>query len=126
MSIKDIKIGWEFTPNDSEKFVPVSGRKQVNIAKRRIDVPTLNKNSFSYTGNKITPSVTGYDGTKMTMSGDIHSIDAGDYVVSFELTDPTRYKWNDDSTEPKTVEWNIKLLSITVAYTTIKEQQMKI
>lgn len=79
------------------------------IDKASIAVPTTSS-SFTYDGNQKTPVWTGYDSSKMTMSGDSVGTNAGTYTVHFTLTD--NYKWNDGTTEVKDVTWNIAKKSI--------------
>lgn len=74
------------------------------IEKASISVPTTSS-KFTYDGNQKTPVWTGYDSSKMTMSGNSTGTNAGNYTVSFTPT--ANYKWTDGTTTAKSVTWNI-------------------
>lgn len=74
------------------------------IERASIAVPTTSSN-FTYDGNQKTPVWSGYDSSKMTMTGQTSGTDAGDYTVSFTPTE--NYKWTDDNITAKTVIWKI-------------------
>ena len=74
------------------------------IEKASIAVPTTSSN-FTYDGNQKTPVWTGYDSSKMTMSGNSTGTNAGSYTVSFTPT--ANYKWTDGTTTAKSVTWSI-------------------
>lgn len=75
------------------------------IEKASISVPTTSS-KFTYDGNQKTPVWTGYDSSKMTMSGNSTGTNAGNYTVSFTPT--ANYKWTDGTTTAKSVTWNIE------------------
>lgn len=74
------------------------------IDKASITVPTTSS-SFTYDGNQKTPVWSGYDSSKMTMSGNSTGTNAGSYTVSFTPT--ANYKWSDGTTAAKSVTWSI-------------------
>ena len=75
------------------------------IYTQQIPIPTVSPTSYTYTGSEITPTITGYDSEKMTIGGQYVGINAGSYSATFTLNDG--YIWSDNTTEAKTVIWNI-------------------
>lgn len=67
-------------------------------------IPSQN-GSLTYTGNLQVPVWSGYDSSKMAISGDTTGMNAGTYQAAFTPADD--YMWPDGTTTPKTVEWNI-------------------
>lgn len=76
-----------------------------------VDIPYLN-GTYTYTGSNITPTFTNYDTEYMTRSGTVYAKNAGDYSTTFTLKEG--YKWSDDTTEPKTINWSIGKADVTV------------
>lgn len=72
-----------------------------------VPVPTLEKSNYTYTGSAITPTVTGYDSTLMIRAGRINAVAAGTYTTVYKLRDPRHYRWEDGTTEDKTLYWSI-------------------
>jgi hypothetical protein len=65
-----------------------------------------------YTGNEITPELTGYDDVKMLISGDISGTETGTYYMTIT---PNKYcKWYDGTIESKEIEWVIDYPPFTV------------
>ena len=106
MSLKQVKLKWKFIPDNLQKFMPVEGTSTVNVEYGSIDVPTVSENSLGYTGSEINPNIVGYDSEKMELSGDTAAVEVGSYTLTF--TPKYGYKWNDGSTEPKSITWSIE------------------
>jgi len=61
--------------------------------------------SLTYNGSSQSPTWTGYDSSKMTMSGTTSSTNAGTFTATFTPTAP--YMWNDGTRTTKNVTWTI-------------------
>ena len=61
--------------------------------------------SLTYTGSAQSPSWNNYDPNTLTIGGTQSATDAGTYQVTF--TPKEGYKWEDGTTEAKTVNWTI-------------------
>lgn len=61
--------------------------------------------SLTYTGSAQSPTWSGYDAAKLTMSGDTTGTNAGSYAASFTPTG--NYQWSDGGTGAKTAPWSI-------------------
>lgn len=72
-----------------------------------VPIPTLESSNYTYTGSAIEPTVTGYDSTLMIRAGRINAIVAGTYTTTYKLRDPLNYRWEDGTTEDKTLQWSI-------------------
>ena len=76
------------------------------------DVPSQN-NTLAYTGSSQSPTWSGYDSSKMSISGTTSGVNAGTYYVSF--TPLSNYQWSDGSVNAKSVAWTIyKATAVTV------------
>lgn len=84
-----------------------------SIGKATATIPTVTDTSKTYNGSAQSPTITGFDSTTMSKSGDSET-NAGDYTLSISLQDTTNYKWSDDSTTAKTTAWNIAKASLTI------------
>lgn len=63
-------------------------------------------------GTAKTPSWSGYDTSKMTISGDTFGTTAGNYTAVFTPT--SNYKWWDGTTTGKEVTWTITSVLVTI------------
>ena len=61
--------------------------------------------SLTYTGAAQSPTWANYDSGKMTLGGTTSGTNAGSYNATF--TPGANYKWNDGTTNAKTVAWTI-------------------
>ena len=73
------------------------------VALPPLAVPVQN-GTLTYTGSALTPSWSGYDSSKMTVSGN-SGVNAGTYTATFTLKDGQW--WEDGTTAPKTATWKI-------------------
>lgn len=96
-----------FTPKGQYKWS--DGTQDPKQVTWRIDrafmVVPFQSGSLTYTGSLQSPTWTGYDSGKMTLGGDTTGTNAGSYNATF--TPGANYKWNDGTTDIKTVPWTI-------------------
>ena len=91
------------------------------IQPRYIDFPVADKTDFEF-GGTYAPTVTGYDTTYMTRSGDYGNKSAiGNYAITFTLKNTTSTRWADGSVEPYVINWSIGVPKITEPYAEIEE-----
>ena len=69
-----------------------------------VNLPKQN-GTLTYNGNTQEPDWTGYDSTKMTLSGTTSGINAGTYTAKF--TPKGGYCWPDGTTDTVSVTWKI-------------------
>ena len=96
-----------FTPK--EKYQWSDGSKTARevtwtIGRASIPVPSQS-GSLTYTGAAQSPTWANYDSEKMTLGGTTRGTNAGSYNATF--TPGANYKWNDGTTNAKTVAWTI-------------------
>ena len=80
----------------------------VAVTVRRIKVSAVPTQSgtLTYNGAYQSPTLSGYDATKMTLSGTQSAANAGSYTMQASLKDD-KYEWPDGTTTAKTVNWSI-------------------
>ena len=96
-----------FTPKDKYKWSDgTTDAKSVTwtIGKASMAVPSQS-GTLTYTGSAQSPSWSNYDSSKMTLGGTTSGTNAGSYNATF--TPGANYKWNDGTTNAKTVAWTI-------------------
>jgi len=103
-----------FTP--TEKYEWPDGTKdsktvQWSIERAVINEPTI-VSQVSYTGNVITPTITGFDSNTMDISGDQEATAIGSYSVT--ITPKSSYCWPDKSVEAITLNWSIIQLTANI------------
>ena len=96
-----------FTPK--EKYQWSDGSKTARevtwtIGRASMPVPSQS-GSLTYTGAAQSPTWANYDSGKMTLGGTTSGTNAGSYNATFTLG--ANYKWNDGTTNAKTVAWTI-------------------
>ena len=96
-----------FTPK--EKYQWSDGSKTARevtwtIGRASMPVPSQS-GSLTYTGAAQSPTWANYDSGKMTLGGTTSGTNAGSYNATF--TPGANYKWNDGTTNAKTVAWTI-------------------
>ena len=96
-----------FTPKD--KYQWSDGTKTARevtwtIGRASMPVPSQS-GSLTYTGAAQSPTWANYDSGKMTLGGTTSGTNAGSYKATF--TPGANYKWNDGTTNAKTVAWTI-------------------
>lgn len=70
--------------------------------------------SLTYNGQAQSPTLTGYDAGKMTLSGDTSATNAGSYTAV--VTPTAQYKWSDGSTEAKDIQWSIAKATPSITF----------
>lgn len=78
--------------------------RYVNLRFRIQNVPSQS-GSLTYSGGEQSPSWSGYDPAKLSLSGTTKAVNSGTYWAVF--TPKHGYAWSDGSTEAKTVAWSI-------------------
>ena len=78
----------------------------ITVDQARVDVPTVTNTNFTYNGNTQGPTISQYDKSKISVSGNT-AVNAGDYKLRFSLIDPNTYQWADGTTTEKIVDWSI-------------------
>lgn len=96
-----------FTPKD--KYQWSDGTKTARevtwtIGRASMPVPSQS-GSLTYTGAAQSPTWANYDSGKMTLGGTTSGTNAGSYNATF--TPGANYRWNDGTTNAKTVAWTI-------------------
>lgn len=95
----------------------------VAVTVSRIKVPAVPTQSgtLTYNGASQSPTLSGYDATKMTLSGTQSATNAGSYTMQASLKDD-KYEWPDGTTAAKAVNWSIgkKVGSFTKDETSIQ------
>lgn len=96
-----------FTPK--EKYQWSDGTKTARevtwtIGRASMPVPSQSE-SLTYTGAAQSPTWANYDSGKMTLGGTTSGTNAGSYNATF--TPGANYRWNDGTTNAKTVAWTI-------------------
>lgn len=85
----------------------VSVGREVVTEKTKLPKPSLKKNTYPYTGESITITPEGFDGTIMTITGNT-GIGRGAYEAKISLKS-SDYVWEDNTTNPVILEWKILL-----------------
>ena len=75
-----------------------------SIARAVLTVPTQS-GTLTYTGQAQSPTLTGYDASKMTLGGDTYKTAAGSYAAT--VTPKPNFQWPDGSSSAKSVPWSI-------------------
>ena len=84
-----------------------------SIAQAQISPPTVSDSvTLTYNGSAQSPTLTGYDSTKMTLGSDTSKINAGDYVLTVAPAN-SNYIWDDLTSDAKYLNWNIGYYILT-------------
>lgn len=97
-----------FTPTANYKWPDGSSDAKTvpwTIGRATVAAVPEQSGSLTYTGSVQTPTWSGYDSTKLTMSGDTTGTNAGGYNASFTPT--SNYQWSGGGTGAKTAPWSI-------------------
>ena len=91
-----------------------------SIGKLSLTKPTTTS-AFTYDGNTKTPTISNYNATYQTQSGDTSASGAGDYTVTISLKDKTSTQWTGGGTADIALSWSIAKAtgSITVSPTSL-------
>lgn len=78
----------------------------VTVSRIKVSAVPTQSGTLTYNGASQSPTLSGYDATKMTMSGTQSATNAGSYTMQASLKDD-KYEWPDGTTTAKTVNWSI-------------------
>lgn len=98
---------FSFFPVSAEGAVNSNTANRVSGVPNRITIASVpsQSGSLTYTGSSQSPTWANYDSSKMTIGGTTSSTNAGSYNATFTPKDD--YRWSDESTTAKTVQWSI-------------------
>jgi len=85
-----------------------TGTITVTIGKVSLAKPSLTNVSLTYTGSDLSPSISDFDTSLETKSGDLTKKNVGNYTITFSLNDVINYQWSDNTAAPVSYEWEIK------------------
>ena len=85
---------------------------KIIVVSSELNIPTATTNTFTYNGEEQTLVITGFDASKMTVTGNKATI-AGSYTATISLIDKETNSWSDGSTEDKTITWTISKAKLT-------------
>ena len=83
------------------------------IDKAQVTPPEITNTVKTYNGQSQVPTIATYDNTIISVSGDTSATNAGTYTITISLLDTDNYKWSDNTTAPKTVNWTINRATIS-------------
>lgn len=63
--------------------------------------------TIDWTGSSVQPELS-YDARNIKIGGVYRAVDPGTYTITFTLKDPYSTVWADNTTEPKTLVWEIR------------------
>lgn len=78
----------------------------VTVSRIKVSAVPTQSDTLTYNGAYQSPTLSGYDATKMTLSGTQSATNAGSYTMQASLKDD-KYEWPDGTTTAKTVNWSI-------------------
>ena len=78
----------------------------VTVSRIKVSAVPTQSGTLTYNGAYQSPTLSGYDSTKMTLSGTQSALNAGSYTMQVSLKDD-KYEWPDGTTTEKTVNWSI-------------------
>ena len=100
---------YRFFPYTTQGAVTDGSSVNVTPDRASVAVPTFTA-TMTYNGSQQTAAFTGYDSTKMTVSGNTGT-NVGSYTAKFNVKPD--YKWSDGTREEKSVTWTIGKKSVT-------------
>lgn len=98
---------FSFFPITTDGAINTSTSQRATAVPNRHVISTYPSQSgtLTYTGNALTPTWSGYDSSKMKISGTTSATNAGTYTVTFTPLDD--YMWSDGETSDYDVDWTI-------------------
>ena len=78
----------------------------VTVSRIKVSAVPTQSGTLTYNGASQSPTLSGYDATKMMLSGTQMATNAGSYTMQASLKDD-KYEWPDGTTTEKTVNWSI-------------------
>lgn len=90
---------------------------QWTIQPLSVDMPVADNIDFVYDGKSHAPTVTGFNSSYMTRSGDYGNKTAlGNYKITYTLKNTTNTRWADGSVEPYVISWSIGLTKVEIPF----------
>lgn len=115
---KDYSVTVELCENNIFDFQWTDGTKapvtlpwKINF--KKFPKPELESEAFTFTNTRIEVKEIGFVEYAMvrTSGSQTHGISAGEYTITYQLTDITSSSWEDGSTGEHTIKWNIIALT---------------
>lgn len=78
----------------------------VTVSRIKVSAVPTQSGTLTYNGASQSPTLSGYDATKMMLSGTQMATNAGSYTMQASLKDD-KYEWPDGTATEKTVNWSI-------------------
>ena len=78
----------------------------VTVSRIKVSAVPTQSGTLTYNGASQSPTLSGYDATKMMLSGTQSATNAGSYTMQASLKED-KYEWPDGTTEEKPVNWSI-------------------
>ena len=98
----NLNAGYIWNDNTTEtKKIPCE------IKKLKLTIPTMDVSEYTYTGETITPTITGYDNNTMSIEGTTSAKNEGSYTITIGIKDKDNTKWMDDTNQDITLYWDI-------------------
>ena len=84
------------------------------VSKTKVTIPTVTNTAKTYTGESQSPTITNEPASAVATCTGRSAAGAGNYTLTYELTDVNRYEWADNTTGAKTFSWSIAKATVTV------------
>ena len=83
-----------------------------------VEAPTVSGDiTVVYDGTEKGIELKGFNSRLMEITGTQNATEAGEYTFTISLKEPSRYKWSDGTTTPKTITWSIEKATTTLEVT---------
>ena len=95
-------------------YETITGHITVNIYKKYLKTPVAFGAPYIYTGLSQSPSWLNYNSNFMDIGGTTEATlpSETDYKTTFTLKETNNVSWDDGTTAPKTISWNIEKVSV--------------
>lgn len=95
-------------------YETVTGHINVNIYRKYLKTPVAFGAPYIYTGLSQSPSWLNYNSNFMDISGTTEATLPAetDYKTTFTIKKPDNVSWDDGTTAPKTISWNIEKVCV--------------
>ena len=88
------------------------------ILPKSVSQPNVTNTELEYNGSEQGPTISEFDTNAIIQSGIDRATSVGNYQIKFSLTSSTDYKWYDNTTGTKTVDWSIGSATIPIPVVT--------
>ena len=82
------------------------------ITKKLLTIPSVS-GTYTYDGTEKSATITNYDSTTMNQSGTESTTNTGTYTITFSLKSTDNYKWSDNTTSNKVINWVVDPMQVT-------------